>query len=133
MADGVENSVSVAASGSDQQKEGLLMVSQLYLTGRLNGEPEIAESRKGKPYARILLETEQIRPTPNGPQSETITLPIILFSRQAEAIRAARKGDQITLGCHFNGTRYETPDGGVVKHGLQLIADSVLREMEVAQ
>jgi single-stranded DNA-binding protein len=112
-------------------EEGLLMISQLYLTGRLNGEPEIAQTKKGKPYARILVETEQIRSGPNGSQSETITLPVVLFGRQAEAIRSSRKGDTVTIGCHLNGTRFETHEG-TVKHGVQLIADSVLWERDAS-
>ena len=103
------------------------MISQLYLTGRLNSEPEIAQTKKGRTYARILLETEQIRSGPNGSQSETITLPVVLFSRQAEAIQSSRKGDTVTIRCHLNGTRFETLDG-TVKHGVQLIADTVLWE-----
>jgi single-stranded DNA-binding protein len=105
------------------------MIGQIYLSGRLSGDPEFSETRKGKPLARILLEADQVRATPTGPSVEPVTAPVILFSRQAEAIRSLRKGDFVTLSCHLNGTRFATPEGGV-KHGLQLIADSVLWEKE---
>jgi len=107
------------------------MIAHLYLTGRLSAEPQIAQTKKGRPFARILLEAEQIRPSPNGAQVETIMLPVVLFSHQAEAIRSSRKGDALTIAAHFNGTKFETEDG-IVKHGVQLIADTVLWEREGA-
>lgn len=103
------------------------MIGQIFLTGRLSAEPEISLSKKGKPIARILLDVDQVRPTPAGPQSEQITLPVILFSRQAEAIQAFRKGDPLWIAAHLNGTRFEAPDG-TTRHGTQLVADSVLTE-----
>ena len=74
----------------------------------------------------MLLETELIRATSQGIQSETVILPVSLFSREAEAVKDLRRGDPLTVGVHLYGTKFEGLDGAV-KHGCQVVADEVLR------
>jgi len=77
---------------------------------------------------RLLLETELIRCTTSGNyQSESVTIPVRFFSREAEAVRNARPNDYLTIGCHLYGTEFKAPDG-IVKRGVQIIADQILQE-----
>jgi single-stranded DNA-binding protein len=89
--------------------------------------PELGKTKKGKLMVRILLETEFVRATtPGSYQSESVTLPVSFFSREAEEVRDARPGDHLVIGAHLYGTRYEAPDGNV-KFGVQIIADAILQ------
>ena len=101
------------------------MISQLYLAGRLAAAPEISQTKKGGLQVRLLLETELVRNGSGGLASESVVLPVSLFSREAEAVKTLLHGDSLTLGCHLYGTRFEAPDGRV-SHGVKIVADDVL-------
>jgi single-stranded DNA-binding protein len=101
--------------------------SQLYLSGRVAASPDLSKTKKGKPMVRLLLVTELVRcTTPGSCQSESVTLPVNFFSREAEEVRDAQPGDHLVIGAHLYGTRFEASDGGV-KHGVQIIADTILQ------
>jgi single-stranded DNA-binding protein len=98
--------------------------SQLYLTGRLAGPPELGTTKKGKLWVKLLVETELVRQTQPGEfQTESVTVPISFFSRPAEQVKNLTSGATITVGAHLYGTKFE--NGGVTKHGVQLVADAV--------
>jgi single-stranded DNA-binding protein len=101
------------------------MTSQLYLAGRLIAAPELSQTKKGHLQVRILVETELVRNGSGGLVSETVVLPVSLFSRQADAVKDLSQGDFLTLGIHLYGTKYEAPDGRV-SHGVKIVADDVL-------
>jgi len=42
----------------------------------------------------------------------------------AEQAKHFKRGEELTIGAHLHGTRFE-PDGGTVKHGCQIVADQV--------
>jgi hypothetical protein len=101
------------------------MHSQLYLSGRLIGDPELLQTKKGKLLVKLVLEinlSREIRP--GEIQTEFVSLPISLFAHPAEQVKNLKKGDVLTAGCHVSGTQYQPPDGPV-KRGVQLIADVV--------
>jgi single-stranded DNA-binding protein len=101
------------------------MHSQLYLSGRLAGNPELAQTKKGKLFVKLVLETSLIRETrPGETQTESVSLPITLFAGPAEQVKELHKGDPLTLGAHLYGTEFQAGDG-VVKRGVQIIADAV--------
>src|SRR5690348_9701481 len=101
------------------------MTSQLYLSGKLQSNPEIATTRKGKPWVKILLETELIRADGrDGLQTETVVLPVHCFSGEAAAVKNLAAGATVTLGAHLYGTKFQA-DGGPVKHGVQIVADQI--------
>jgi hypothetical protein len=76
--------------------------------------------------ARGLLEVETKRKVGRDRwQPEMHTLPIIAYSWLAEGLVELPPGTSITVGCRLNGTKYEPPDGGEVRHGIQLIVDTV--------
>src|SRR5215471_15666383 len=101
------------------------MQHQLYLTGKLAGNPVPGQTSKGKLMVKVLLETELVRETRPGEfQNEAVTLPVSCFSYPAEQVKNLKQGDQLTMGCHLYGTRFQ-PDDGAVKHGVQIIADAV--------
>jgi hypothetical protein len=102
------------------------MQSQLYLQGRLLGNPEVRETRKGKLMVKALLETVFFREaSPGQVQAEHVTLPILFFSQPATAVKDLKAGASLTIGAHLYGTRFQ-PDGvAEVKHGIQLVADAV--------
>src|SRR5215472_14025564 len=103
------------------------MHCQLYLSGRLAVDPEILRTRKDKLMVKVILETELVRPTTEGNyQSESVTLPVSFFNREAEAVRDCRRGDYLAVGCHLYGTEFKAPDG-TVKRGVQIIADQILQ------
>ena len=103
------------------------MISQLYLQGRVAVSPELGKTKKGKFMVRILLEIELVRATALGTyQAESVTLPISFFSREAEEVRDAQPGDNLVIGVHLYGTRFEAA-GGIIKHGVQIIADQILQ------
>src|SRR5262249_36842349 len=96
-------------------------------SGRLASSPELAQTKKGRLWVRLLLETEFVRPTGSGGfQSELVVLPISLFSYEAEAVKDARKGDYLSIGCHLYGTKFESENG--IKYGCQIVADQVFQE-----
>ena len=105
------------------------MTSQLYLSGRLAGNPEIGATKKGRLWVKLLLETELIRADgrAGGFQAESILLPVSFFSLEAEAVRDLKAGDSLVVGCHLYGTRFKNDAG--TKYGVQLIADTVLRRL----
>jgi single-stranded DNA-binding protein len=101
------------------------MHSQLYLTGRLADNPEIGETKKGRLFVKLMLETESVRETRPGEfQSENTILPVSCFSEPAERVKELRRGDQLTIGTHLYGTEFK-PDAGAIKRGIQLVADRV--------
>jgi single-stranded DNA-binding protein len=101
------------------------MHSQFYLTGRLADTPEPGTTKKGKLWIKLLLETELVRSDGRGGvQVEAVTLPVSFFSREAETVKNLQRGEELNLGCHLYGTKFET-DGGTVKNGVQIIADAV--------
>jgi single-stranded DNA-binding protein len=104
-----------------------MQCSQLYFAGQLFSKPEISATKNGKLWVKLLLQSELVRSDGRGGyQTERLILPINCFSREAEAVKELRVGAELTLGCHLYGTRYEASDGSV-KHGVQLVADAVLR------
>jgi len=105
------------------------MQSQLYISGKLNANPEFFTTPKGKPWARILLETELNRPEGRGGfQTEIVILPVKCFAREAAAVKDLRPGEEVSIGCHLSATKFET-DSGELKRGVQLVADSVLKRL----
>ena len=101
------------------------MTSQLYLSGRLVADPELGQTKKGYLQVKVLLQTELVRKDGSGLQVENVILPINFFSREAEAVRGLVGGDEITIGAHLYGTKYQAPDGRVT-HGCRVVADQVL-------
>jgi single-stranded DNA-binding protein len=98
--------------------------SQLYLSGRLVGQPELGTTKKGKLWVKLLVETELVRETQPGElQTESVTVPISFFLYPAEQVKNLVRGTAITVGVHLYGTKFAS-DGGT-KHGVQLIADAV--------
>jgi single-stranded DNA-binding protein len=105
------------------------MQSQIYLHGRLSGNPEIGTTRKGAPWVRILLETKLVRADGrDGVQTETVLLPISCFSREAEAVKSLRSGDELTAGVHLYSTQFQL-SSGELKRGIILVADAVLKRL----
>jgi single-stranded DNA-binding protein len=101
------------------------MHSQIYLTGHLADNPDVGETKKGRLFVKILLETGSVRETKPGEfQAENTILPISLFAQPAETVKGLRRGDQLTVGARLNGTEYK-PDSGPTKRGVQLVADVV--------
>jgi single-stranded DNA-binding protein len=101
------------------------MHCQLYLSGRLTDNPEIGETKKGRLWVKLLVEADLVRETKPGEfQSENIILPVSCFSEPAETAKALQRGDQLTIGGHLYGTEFK-PEGGMVKRGIQLVADYV--------
>jgi hypothetical protein len=101
-----------------------LMHSQLYLSGRLAGNPDLSQTRKGKLLVKLVLETSLIRETrPGDVQAESVNLPITLFSLPAEQVKDLQKGDPLTIGAHLYGTEFQTADRAI-KRGVQIIADA---------
>jgi single-stranded DNA-binding protein len=104
----------------------LMSSVMIYLTGRLAADPVFTETQKGKPMAKLLLETELVREINRGEfRAETHLLPVTLFSWVADQARALRSGSAITIAAHLNGTKFTQPSGEV-SHGVQLIADALL-------
>jgi hypothetical protein len=101
------------------------VISQLYLTGRIAISPELSQTKKGHLQVRILLETELVRNGSGGLVSETVVLPVSLFSHEAEAVKDLSRDDFVTLGTHLYGTKYEAPDCRI-SHGVKIVADDVL-------
>jgi hypothetical protein len=92
------------------------MHSQLYLSGKLIGNPELGTTKKGRLWVKLLLETELVRETrPGEYQTECVVLPISFFSRPGEQVRNLKAGDAIMIGAHLYGSRFEI--GGEVKRG----------------
>ena len=101
-----------------------MIQSQLYLQCRLAGNPEILETKTGKPMVQLLLVTQSVRESrPGEYQSESVTLPVLFFSGPAEQVKALKAGDQLSVGCHLYGTRFEGAEG--TKHGVKIVADAV--------
>jgi hypothetical protein len=101
------------------------MHHQLYLTGKLGGNPMPGQTSKGKLMVKVLLEAELVRETRPGEfTSEAVAPPVTFSSYPAEQVRDLKRGDQLTIGCHLQGTKFQ-PDQGAVKHGVQIIADAV--------
>jgi single-stranded DNA-binding protein len=91
------------------------MHSQLYLCGRLIGNPELGRTKKGKLWVKVLLETQLVRETrPEEIQSESVVLPISFFSAPAESVKDLKAGDALTVGGHLYGSEFKT-DFGTVK------------------
>jgi single-stranded DNA-binding protein len=99
--------------------------SQLYLSGRLVSNPEVGQTKKGKPLVKLVLETSLSRETrPGETQTESVNLPITLFAQPAEQVKDLKKGDALTIGAHLYGTEFQ-PAEGAIKRGVQIIADVV--------
>jgi single-stranded DNA-binding protein len=102
--------------------------SQLYLSGRLASNPELSETKKGKLRVKLILETTLVRETrPGEYQTESVVVPVNLFSQPAADVKDLKQGDELTVACHVYGTLYEPP-GGASKRGVQLVADAVFIE-----
>jgi single-stranded DNA-binding protein len=100
------------------------VLSQLYLSGVLESDPEILSTKKGKLMVKVLLATTLWRETtPGQVQSESVILPITFFAESAEKVKNLRKGAALICGGHLYGTRFEAPQG--TKHGVQIVADAV--------
>jgi single-stranded DNA-binding protein len=101
-------------------------MSDIYLQGRTVGKFSLSQTSKGTTVARGLLEVETIRKVGRDRwQPEIHILPIIAYSWLAEGLAELPLGTSITVGCRLNGTKYEPPEGGEVRHGVQLIVDAV--------
>jgi single-stranded DNA-binding protein len=101
------------------------MHCQLHLSARLTNDLELSETKKGRLMVRLLLETSLVRETtPGNYQTETVLLPVSLFSGPAEQVKGLHQGDTLSLGCHLYGSEFTTSEG-VVKRGVQIIADAV--------
>jgi single-stranded DNA-binding protein len=107
------------------ESERTMTTAQLYLQGRLLSNPEISETKKGRLMVRLLLATQLVRETrPGEYQTESVTLPVLFFSQPAEQVKTLKARDTLTVGAHLYGTKFESADGSV-KHGVQIIADTV--------
>jgi hypothetical protein len=74
------------------------LMSSLFLTGRLVGDPVFSETAKGKGMAKLLLETELVREVNRGEfRAETHRLPILLFSWVADQARTLRAEARLRL------------------------------------
>jgi single-stranded DNA-binding protein len=101
------------------------MHCQIYLSGTLASDPQIEQTKKGKDFAKILIETNLVRETrPGEVQSESTVLPVSLFSGPAERVKTLHKGASLTIGTHIVGTRFQ-PSDGPIKYGCQLVADTI--------
>ena len=101
------------------------MIASIYLSGRVSGNHEFRETKKGGLWLKLFLEVESVRPDGRGGvKTETTVLPISFFSREAEAVKDLRQGAWILVGVHLAGTEFTSPDGSV-KRGVQLTASSV--------
>jgi single-stranded DNA-binding protein len=104
------------------------MISQIYLSGRVVAQPELGQTKKGKPMVRLLLETELVRETSPGQfQSEIVVLPVSFFSREAQSVSSLRKGNPLTVGAHLYGTKFESDNG--TKYGCQIVTDQVFEPL----
>jgi single-stranded DNA-binding protein len=101
------------------------MISQVYLSGRLGADPELSRTKKDHLQVKVLLQTELVRRDGSGFQAENVTLPITCFAREAEVVQHLARGDQLTVGCHLYGTRFEATDGRVT-YGCKIVGDQVL-------
>jgi len=97
------------------------MTSLIYFEGRVSGNPQILETRSGKPWAKILLEEEVVR---ERQQDTPNTLPISLFGRAAERTKQLQRGDRLTVACRLQGTRFEPPSGEVLD-GCQRVGEQL--------
>jgi single-stranded DNA-binding protein len=101
------------------------MTDKIYVDGRLARNPEISTTQKGKPVAKLLLETETVREVRRGEfKAEAHSIPITVYSWLVDDVRELRQGARLTVIAHINGTSF-TPEGGSVRFGLQLIADQI--------
>jgi single-stranded DNA-binding protein len=101
------------------------MRSEIYLTGRLAGDPEISQTKKGKPWIKLLVETERVSSDGRGGLETVWTiLPVSCFSGEAQAAKDLQRGDSVTVACHLSGTSF-APAEGSVKYGVSIIADQI--------
>jgi Single-strand binding protein family len=101
------------------------MTNQIFLSGKVLGNPEVSLTARGRTMVKILLEIEQMRPVGRGEyKMELHEIPVLSFSWCAEELKNVRTGALVTLLCHLSGTKY-TPPGGELRYGVQLIVDSV--------
>jgi single-stranded DNA-binding protein len=102
-----------------------IMIAVIYLSGRVSGNHEFRETKKGGLWLKLFLEIESVRPDGRGGvKTETSILPISCFSREAEAVKDLRNGAWVLIGVHLAGTEFTSPDGSI-KRGVQLTANSV--------
>jgi hypothetical protein len=100
------------------------MHSQLYLSGRLLGNPEINTSKKGSPWVKILLETELVKSDGrSGLTQETIIVPSNCFGHPASTVKHLKAGDILTVGAHLYDSQYQSEAG--TRYGIQLVVDEV--------
>jgi hypothetical protein len=78
-------------------------------------------TRNGKPWVRILVEEER---EPESAQRTPNLLPIAFFGRIAERAQELQAGDELTVGCRLQGTKYTT-DSGETRHGCQLVGEQI--------
>ena len=102
-----------------------MITTAIVIAGRLASDPVLSSSSKGKPIAKILIEAESVRQVKRDEfQNETHLIPVTVYSWLVDDVKNLRQGARLTVCCHVNGTTF-TPEDGVTRHGLQLIADSV--------
>jgi single-stranded DNA-binding protein len=99
-------------------------MSTIHLVGRLVKAPAISTTQKGGSMVKILLETESVRQTKQGPISESQILPITAFGWAADSIAELSAGDKVMLSCRLQATEYRPP-GGEIRRGVQIVAEIV--------
>jgi single-stranded DNA-binding protein len=108
------------------------MTNSIYLSGRLVFKPELRKTKNDRDWCRILVEfssTREVRPSEFV--SETTIVPVDCFAQCAERVKGLKAGDQLTVGCHLYGTKFESDQG--TRHGVQLIADVVYADTAAAR
>jgi single-stranded DNA-binding protein len=101
------------------------MTSEIYVNGRLSRNPEVSVTAKGKPFAKLLIETDVVRQVRKGEyQSEQHLIPVTVYSWLVDQIKNLRGGDYLTVCTHASGTAFVTPNGET-KYGCQLVATGI--------
>jgi single-stranded DNA-binding protein len=101
------------------------MTSQIYVDGRLSRNPELGLTQKGKPQAKLLIETEVVRQVRKGEfQAETSLIPVTVYGWLVDDVRKLKGNDRLSVCTHAVGTAF-TMDSGEVRYGVMLIADFI--------
>ena len=100
------------------------MQNQIYLRGRIVGNPELSQTKKGRLWVKLLLETSVVREIrPGVLESESTSVPISFFARPAEQVKDLHSGEELMVGAYLNGTEFR--NGDTVRHGVSVTADVV--------
>jgi single-stranded DNA-binding protein len=97
------------------------MIPPIFIQGRLGFKAELKETRTGKPWAKILLQEEGAR---ESQRHVANILPIVLFGRAAERVESLLPGEQVTVRCRLEGTKFTT-DSGETRFGCQLVGEQI--------